>query len=231
MEAANPAQNSAPHLTQIAGCASFATMPEPMPKIPEDPALRLALACEFLAILAAAKSDDDVTGWLKTNTPRLGDALAIAELAAEQCTPGSQWEVVNARATHIAQFLRAEFTKSENFTRAHGERDLFGAIRRIIYEMTESGDMPEDWETREGCKFSASRWMTEFFEAMGDKISASKEGDLGGERLALLRAYECIETAMDRVLTLPPEERAAYLPIVEPLYSGYMANRKKNLGE
>ena len=195
-----------------------------MPKIPEDPALRLAPACEFLAILAAAKSEDDVTGWLKTNTPRLVDALAIAELAAAQCTPGSQWEVVNARATHIAQFLRAEFTQRETFTRAHIERDRIGATRRIIYEQTESGDMPEDWETREGCRISASRWMSEFVKSIGDEIDARNAGDTAGERKALLRTYECIETAMDRVLTLPPEERATYLPIVEPLYSGYMAN-------
>lgn len=206
-------------------------MPEPLLKIPEAPELQLALAQDFLAMFAAAKTDDDVNGWLKTNTPRAVDALAIAELALEQCTPGSQWEPLRGQIANLVTHVQRQMTCYEEHMTELVERDMFGGFRRAIYEMASSGDLPVDWRTREGCNISVCRWINEFFEATGDKILYEREGDAANARLACLDAYAALETAMDRALTLPPEERANLLPIIEPLYSGYMANREKNLKE
>ena len=204
-------------------------MPEPLPKIPEDPTLRLALAIEFLAAFETAKTDDDVNDWLKANTPRLVDAVAIAELALAQCTPGSQWEPLRERMANVVTHLQGQIIRYDEHMETLGKQDMFGAIRRVIYDMATSGDMPVDWQTREGCKFSLCRWIAEFFDAVGDKILYKRDGDNANARLAMLDTYAALETAMDRVLTLPAEDRARFLPLIEPLYSGYMANREKNL--
>lgn len=202
-----------------------------MPKIPEDPALRLALAVEFLAAFAGAKTDDEVNDWLQTKTPRLVDALAIAELAVAQCTPGSQWEPMRERLANVVTHLQSQTIQYNEHMESLAAQDIFGAMRRVIYEMASSGDLPVDWRTREGCKFSVCRWFAEFFDTIGDRILYEREGDNANARLAMLDTYAALENAMDRALTLPPEERANFLPLIEPLYTGYMANREKNLKE
>lgn len=206
-------------------------MPKPLPKVPEDPAIRAALAEQLLDCLAAAETDEELNAWLFAHTPRLVDGIAIVRMVVARCTPESPHAHLRELAGHLVNALQAQLDRLEKFDLELVERDKFGAMRRIFYQMAQNGELPPDWRTCEGNSRAVMRWVHEMFEGFADQVRAEKAEDPAARRMAMVRIYEAVETAMDRLLTLAPADREELRPIVEIFYNGLMPKKAENLGE
>ncbi|GEM_PF-4847648 len=201
---------------------------KPLPHVPEDPGSRDELAREMLHLLATDRAA--LEPWIVEKIPLLHDVILIAERAVEMSEKEHVFAAERETLQRMLRSIRAEQEKYASFLENIAENDVIAALHRAVYDMKTEGTIPPDWRTREGDVVSVLLWLVEFFEEIGRTADYKKEGDKGQERISMLRAYDAIETAMDRLLTLTPEQRAEMEPLVQPLYEGMMSNRTENLG-